>query len=278
MEGRSFRMGPDDVPRVEAFLDWDPIANLALRRRLATAELDTRGPCGLYGYEQHGRLLGVCYYGSTIYPVGAHPQALDAFAEYGGPLCRAGSMVGRSDAVLGLHDRLARRWGWSWQRPRNIRYSQPLMVWEGPSQVDPEPSLRQLTEAEYDSYLAASVHMYTEEIGVSPLEGGSGYAHAVRERLRAGHAFGVVRQGQVLFKADIGITFDGHAQIQGVWLTPGLRGRGLAAPAMTALVNQVRSSYPRISLYVNDFNTPAIRTYLRTGFVQIGAMSTVHYC
>ena len=277
MRGRSFRMGPDDAERVEAFLDWDPVANLALRQRVRTIPPGSRGGV-LHGYERDGRLLGLCYYGPTIYPVGADPDALDAFAEAGGPLCRAGSMVGRSEAVLGLHHRLGCRWGWSWLNPRNIRSSQPLMIWAGPSQVAPEPSLRVLTEAEYDSYFAASVHMYTEEIGVSPLEGGSGYARAVRERLQSGRAFGVVRQGQVLFKADLGITFEGHAQIQGVWLAPALRGRGLAAPAITALVDQVRPHYPTVSLYVNDFNTPAIRTYLRAGFVQIGAMSTVHYC
>ena len=35
--------------------------------------------------------------------------------------------------------------------------------------------------------------------------------------------------------------------------------------------------YPVISLYVNDFNAPAIASYERLGFVEVGALATVHY-
>lgn len=35
--------------------------------------------------------------------------------------------------------------------------------------------------------------------------------------------------------------------------------------------------FPSISLYVNDFNTPAIRAYETLGFVEVGALATVHY-
>lgn len=278
MRARARRLGPDDMTRIVAFLDQDPIANLPLRQRLFNNPPQLLGQEVVRGYEVEGELIGLCHYGAILNPVGAYPEALDAFAESAGFFRRAASIVGRSDSALGLYHRLIRRWGWSWEKPRNIRVNQPLMVWRGISQVAPEPTLRQLTEAEFDSYFEASVHMYTEEIGVSPLEGGGeAYAQAVRHRLRSGNAYGVVRDGQVLFKADLGIVFAGEAQIQGVWMAPALRGRGLAAAAMTAFVKQVSRRYPKLSLYVNDFNLPAIRAYLRSGFEPEGSMSTVHY-
>ena len=35
--------------------------------------------------------------------------------------------------------------------------------------------------------------------------------------------------------------------------------------------------YPRISLYVNDFNAPAVKAYERLGFAEVGALATVHF-
>ena len=65
--------------------------------------------------------------------------------------------------------------------------------------------------------------------------------------------------------------------MQGVWLDPALRGRGLAAPAMAAVVQLARTMVPTVSLYVNDYNLPARATYARVGFETVGEFATVHY-
>ena len=46
---------------------------------------------------------------------------------------------------------------------------------------------------------------------------------------------------------------------------------GMAAVVRDAL----RRVAPTVSLYVNDFNTPARRAYARTGFRQVGTFATV---
>ena len=51
--------------------------------------------------------------------------------------------------------------------------------------------------------------------------------------------------------------------MQGVWLEPELRGKGLSAPAMAAVVQLARTVVPTVSLYVNDYNLPARATYAR---------------
>ena len=66
-------------------------------------------------------------------------------------------------------------------------------------------------------------------------------------------------------------------QVQGVWLDPALRGRGLAAPAMAAVVQLARTIAPTVTLYVNDYNLPARATYPRVGFDDIGEFATIHY-
>ena len=65
-------------------------------------------------------------------------------------------------------------------------------------------------------------------------------------------------------------------QVQGVWVNPRYRGRGLAAPGMAAVVQIVAERFARsVSLYVNDFNLRAVRTYERVGFRQVGTFATV---
>ena len=59
-------------------------------------------------------------------------------------------------------------------------------------------------------------------------------------------------------------------------MDPEFRGRGLATAAMAAVTRDaLRRVAPTVSLYVNDYNTPARRVYARCGFVPAGAFATV---
>ena len=80
----------------------------------------------------------------------------------------------------------------------------------------------------------------------------------------------------MLFKAEIGAVTDRACQIQGVWVDPQLRGAGMGAAGMAAVVSEcLRSVAPVVSLYVNDFNLPARRVYDRVGFQQVGTFASV---
>jgi hypothetical protein len=120
--------------------------------------------------------------------------------------------------------------------------------------------------------------MFTSEVGVSPVAGGSGpgYRSRIAELIRSGRAFARIDDGRVVFKAEVGTATDGVCQVQGVWVAPELRGRGLAEPGMAAVVALARESIaPTVSLYVNDFNTSARKTYAAVGFEQVGTFATV---
>ncbi len=79
-----------------------------------------------------------------------------------------------------------------------------------------------------------------------------------------------------LFKADIGSVGVGAAQIQGVWLTPRLRGQGIAKPLVAAVTESVlRDIAGLATLYVNDYNAAARATYLGLGYREVGSFTTV---
>jgi predicted GNAT family acetyltransferase len=80
----------------------------------------------------------------------------------------------------------------------------------------------------------------------------------------------------VIFKAELAIVTSRTTQVQGVWVDPEFRGRGLAAAAMAAVTRDaLRRVAPTVSLYVNDYNTAARRVYARCGFESAGTFATV---
>ena len=126
--------------------------------------------------------------------------------------------------------------------------------------------------------LPACVAMFAEEVGVSPLagDGGTLYRARVRELLETRRAYARIENGQVIFKAEIGAASAGVCQIQGVWVNPAHRGRGLAVAGMAAVVELARREVaPIVSLYVNDYNLPALATYRRVGFRLVDTFSSV---
>jgi hypothetical protein len=152
------------------------------------------------------------------------------------------------------------------------------MAIDGPSPVDADPAVRRVRIDEIDTLLPASIAMFTEEVGISPLtsDGGASYRARVAELVRSGRAFARIEDGQVIFKAEVGAATPRACQVQGVWVHPDFRGRGLAAPGMAAVVRLARASIsPVVSLYVNDFNAPARATYLRAGFREVGEFTSV---
>jgi predicted GNAT family acetyltransferase len=120
--------------------------------------------------------------------------------------------------------------------------------------------------------------MFTEEVGVSPIgpDGGVAYRARVSELIRAGRSFARIENGHVLFKAEIGAATPLACQVQGVWVPPEARGRGLAAHGMAAVVTAALATVaPVVTLYVNDYNAPARAAYSRVGFIQTGTFMSV---
>ena len=268
-----------DLPAAVRVLSARPVENVFVASRVRAAGLDPASlGCPVWGYERDGVLRSLCHAGSNLVPVGADPEALAAWTEFAGPQRMCASIIGPSGVAMDLWQRLGERWGPAWSQARDVRPHQPVMAIEQPPAVAPDPRVRRVTLDQWDAYTDAAVKMYTEEIGVSPIQGNpAGYRFYVRQLITSGRAFGIFEGGRVLFKADLGSVSGSVSQVQGVWLDPELRGRGLAAPAMAAVVELARTVVPTVSLYVNDYNRPARATYARVGFAQVGEFATIHY-
>src|SRR5262249_37173503 len=261
-----------------ALCDRDPVVNVFVSSRVHEAGLELARLGGqVWGYQPGGQLISLCYVGANMVPVAATSEAVAAFAG------RARLMGRRCSSIVGPATAV-RDW-WGALRPsggpgREVRASQPVMEISRRPLVPPDPLVRRVRRAELDILLPASVAMFTEEVGVSPLgpDGGAAYRARVREPIDAGRAYarGGGGRGGVIFKAEIGSVTRHACQVQGVWVRPELRGRGLAEAGMAALVNDaLRRVAPVVSLYVNDYNRPARAAYRRVGFTQTATFASV---
>jgi hypothetical protein len=265
-----------DLPAVLELLDRDPIANVFVASRVDAAGLaPERLGAQLWGYGTRSRPSALCYAGANLVPVGADEMALRAFAEFAtrqGRRCS--SIVGPSDMVSMLWEGLEPIWG----PARDLRMCQPVMLTTSAPRTSIDTAVRRVRPDELDLLLPASVAMFTEEVGVSPVAGDGGvlYRARVRELVMAGRAFARFDGERVVFKAEVGASTKHACQLQGVWVEPALRGRGISVSGMAAVVEAcLRDIAPAVSLYVNDFNLPARRAYERVGFEQVGSFASI---
>ncbi|MEJ3744079.1 GNAT family N-acetyltransferase [Actinomycetes bacterium KLBMP 9797] len=270
------RLGETERGAVERVLDLDPIGGAQVAERVTAHGLSWwRADGRIYGYGSRRHLEALCWFGGHLTPVLASPAAVAAFADMILAEERScSSIVGRADAVLGLWERLVPYWGVA----RDVRPCQPLLVADAPPAVAADPGVRLVRTDEIDLLFPAAVAMYTEEVGVSPLgeDGGRGYRRRVTELVRGRRAYARVVRGEVVFKAELAVVTRHTAQVQGVWVAPRWRGRGLAAGAMAAVVRDaLRRVAPTVSLYVNGHNTRARHVYARCGFRPAGEFATI---
>lgn len=265
-----------DAPAVLDILNRDPLANVFVQSRVETVGLQPwRLGAEMWGHTAEGRLTGLCYAGANLVPVEADDQALRSFAD------RARRQGRRCSSIVGPARLVGPMWRLlepAWGTARDVRPCQPLMVADCESDVPADPSVRLVRPDEIDVLLPASIAMFTEEVGVSPIvgDGGTLYRARVSELVHAGRSFARIEAGRVIFKAEVGAVTKAACQIQGVWVDPALRGRGLSVGGMAAVVAAcLRSVAPAVSLYVNDFNAPARRAYERVGFRDVDTFMSV---
>ncbi|MEU6978873.1 MULTISPECIES: GNAT family N-acetyltransferase [unclassified Streptomyces] len=268
---------PADLGAALAVLESAPVENAFVTARVQIAGLDPWRLGGeMWGWYADGQLRSLCYSGANLVPLCATPEAVRAFAD------RARRVGRRCSSIVGPAEPTAQLWRLlepGWGPARDVRAHQPLMVAEGPSTtVAPDPLVRRVRKDEMEVIMPACVAMFTEEVGISPMSGDGGllYQARVAELVGSGRSFARIEDGKVVFKAEIGAATRQACQIQGVWVAPEHRGRGLSETGMAAVLQYALADVaPLVSLYVNDYNTPARAAYRRVGFDEVGAFMSV---
>lgn len=303
---RARRLNPQGLARrfkeVAADASWWALGRVGRAEGAHFADSQLSGPSSLPGSAEvlagslepppapSYRLVGAFWLGAYCFP-------LDLPAAYHRQVAayiwrhqrRLGSIFGQQEAVMGLWSHLAGRM----PTPFDVRANQPLMYLDPSYQLsslaaadlarphlDAPPLLGPTRWARTDdraSLLRASVAMFREEVGYDPMtRDPASYRRRVDDLIRTGRSLVAVnRENLVVFKVDVGLAHGSAGQLQGVWLHPAYRGQGLAPILLAQAVELIRSRFPELSLYVNDYNLKARSLYEGGGWQQVGTFASI---
>ncbi len=266
-------LGPAHAAQVSRVLAADPVVGCMVAARFEQVGMNDAALGGQFWGVAGGR-DGLLFAGASMVPLAGDAVAMRSFSNVAARRGRqCATILGPAELVMPLWERLEPRWG----AARDVRADQPLLVCAREPSGLVDDGVRQVRPHEIDTYFPAAVAMFTEEVGVDPRAGdnGQGYRARIVDLIAEGRSFARFDGNQVVFKAEIGSLSRQVALIQGVWVHPDLRGRGLAGPGMAAVVRAIRAMGRVPSLYVNRYNEPARRTYARIGFEQVGRFASV---
>ncbi len=261
-------------PDLTGLLEQDPVANLFLLGWMRAQDMD-RAPW--FGVRRRGALVAAALAVPERLVVPWSPDPEDAGA-IGRHLREIGQIAGM---VIGPRDACDALWaGWARGAPR-LWYDQRLYVQDAPPAGDPADGFRLAKMRDLTALVHASARMEEEDLGRNPLDVDPvGHEAATRERIRSGRTWVIERDGELVFHIHAGTWIAEGCQVGGTYVPPAHRGRGVGTDGMRALGRALLArtrdgrhpgdrEHPapaRITLHVNEANTPAIRTYEAAGY------------
>jgi predicted GNAT family acetyltransferase len=275
VEGRwSLRaLAEDDLKNAIAFLQRDPLINVYLISRL----FEERSAAATQIYVvRHNRDIVLLASLATNIVLAAdpaeNPDVLDsAIAMIAERIVARMIPVRAIISPANLVEKLWLRLRTRLDPPTVVRMNQPVYS------IRKRFDFPDLTEARYatlddlEQLVPACAAMHKEEVGIDPLErDAAGYRERIRELIDRRRAIVRVQDGLIASKCEFSAVSEDAVQLMGVWTHPQFRRRGLAKETLREICGHLFRRGKNITLFVNDFNLPAIGLYETIGFQRIG--------
>lgn len=127
--------------------------------------------------------------------------------------------------------------------------------------------LRSATAEELIPIAEAQAEVAFMECGVDPmLKDREGFLKRVVRRIEQGRIFVVFEGNDLVFKADIIAETDEVAYLEGIWVAPSHRGRGLGSACLAELSVNLMDRYSNICLLSNVEFASAHKSYSKAGY------------
>ena len=267
-------LGPSDEKFVLEFLRLDPLQNAYFISRVIDEGLGPRGQTAaiLRGAEVEvlASLSGnLALAGAPDLDRSRREEAMALLADH---IMSRAIPVRALISDARLVDPLWRRLANHLSPPTVIRFNQPVYAIEAsPTSLPDLSATRFATETDLDALVPACAAMHREEVGIDPLgRDATGYRQRIRELILKKRSVVLMEFGEIAFKCEFSAVTPAAVQLMGVWTRPDRRRRGLARVGLREVCGHLLRQGKSVSLFVNDFNRPAIALYESLGFRQIG--------
>lgn len=250
-----FLLHSDDEPALEELLLEDPTQNLFLLGMLSTGV----GRASWYAVAEGDRLRAVAMVlGRLCVPFAPRPKDATGLGSHLATRHTPDLVVGPREAVDAL---LAY---WTPKKP-GVRYDQRLYVLDRPPAQAPDLAVKRAEPGHADRIAPLAAAMEREDLGRGPANPDVHHA-VVRDRIAEGRTWIAEEGGEIVFLINVGTRHPFGCQVGGTYVPPPHRGRGLGTRGMVAVAHRLLAEHPRVTLHVNEANTPAVRAYERAGF------------
>ena len=274
-EGRwSIRnVGDDDVPAALAFLRRDPLINVYLISRLmeerfaaATQMVDIR-------YNRDTVLLASLATNIVLAsdPGVAHEVTDAAVAVVADRILTRALPVRAIISPAALVEQLWNRLRPRLDAPTVVRMTQPIYAIRGRLDYPDLKEGRHATMRDLEALVPACAAMHKEEVGIDPMErDAAGYRERIRELIDRQRAVIRIVDGAIVAKCEFSAVTADAVQLMGVWTHPRFRRRGYSRALLREVCGHLARKGKIVTLFVNDFNRPAVALYESLGFQRIG--------
>lgn len=266
-------LADEDARGALAFLRRDPLINVYLISRLE--EERTIAATQIFAVRHNGEIILVASLATNIVLAadpGVNRDLLDAaIAMIADRIVTRMMPVRAIISPAPLVERLWERLRSRLDPPTVIRMNQPIYAIRRRFDFPDLHKSRYATTRDLDQLVPACAAMHKEEVGIDPLERDAvGYRERIRELVEKKRAIIRVDQGKIVTKCEFSAVTPEAVQLMGVWTHPQLRRRGLARETLMEICGHAFRKGKTVTLFVNDFNRPAIGLYESMGFQRVG--------
>lgn len=219
-----------------------------------------------------GRLEGVALFGHVALFEARGAAAL-------GALARAARRLPPPRLIVGERAKAHGFWS-AYARGRDLAHlAKPELLFEQrrPAETcEAVPGLRRAQLSDAPLVAAAHAELAERQSGVNPLASDAeGFACRIARRIEAGRVWVWVRDGRLVFKADVVAETPEVIYLEGVYVSPEERGRGYGLRCLTQLSRELLSRGARICLLVSADNPRAQEFYRRAGYRFLSDYDTI---
>jgi predicted GNAT family acetyltransferase len=267
---------PGSEERILSALSCDSLTNTIMAgfiRDNGFASLLNRGQFYTCRDEQN-QLEGVALVGHTILFEAFSDRAIQAFAA----LARRQSST---HLLMGEHNAVERFWNHYAAKDESPRLVCPILFLKRAKQFSEQPELSNLFQArreDLEHVVQAQAAMALEISGVDPLKKDpAGFRERYLNRIEKKRVWVVIENDRLLFKADIIADTPEAVYIEGIYVSPEERGKGVGRRCLAGLGRILMARGKAIYLFVESQNTWTKSFYLKLGFTVAGQYDLLYF-
>lgn len=271
----AFRLKQSDEAEVLRFLAIEPVQTVVMSSYITDNGIESELNRGaFYGHRaSDGSLDGVALIGHSTLVEARSEEAMTAFAVAAqNPEVPIHLIMSNGDDAQKFFDRMT-----NWVGTPRLRCVEDRFEAAFPFAVQSsEYAIRNADMSQLEAVAKAQAELAFIECGVDPIiRDREGFLKRVARRIEQGRIFSVFEGGKLIFKADIIAETNETIYLEGIYVDPEYRGKGIGSRCLAALTAHLLSRVPNICLLSNVDFTNAHRSYHKAGFRRTGQCVTL---